>query len=217
MKNIYLGLTETSKKIELDFDAEKIKFILLVGGSASGKSIFHNNLYKELSSKYSSGEIGFVFMDMSVITFNDWAGDYLIKPVMMHKPDKAIEELENLANLQTDKKVFIHIEECDMVYYDRKRVEGALRKLKSLPNFYIVYSTSRIDKKYLSDWKKDLVDLSVVFRVPSKSDSEFLLGNNRAYNFEKVGERVLSFNNQQVICVPFTKQEADELENFCLK
>ena len=215
MMKINLGINKDINRIELDFDKEKINFILLVGETGAGKSIFHRQLYKQLSEKYSSDEIGFVFLDNTMVDFNDWESDYLIKSVF-GKPKEAVKVLHELVGKNTNKKIFVHIEECDMVYADKKGVELALDKIKELKNIYIVYSTSRIDRGYLHDWMQRFVDLKVVFRVPTEDDSNFLIGNTTTSHFNSAGERVLVFNNQQVHCQPFTDKEVESLSKFKL-
>lgn len=215
MRGIYLGHEEGGEKVELDFEKEKISFILLVGYTGSGKSIFHNNLYKELSKKYSPNELSFVFLDNTMANFVGWQSDHVVKSVV-GRPKEAIAALGEIAQRGTEKMLFIHIEECDMVYIDRAAVEAALMKLKKTENVFIVYSTSRIDKEYLNDWMKKFIDLKVVFFVPGGDDSIFLLGNNAASHFKKKGERILAFNDMQIPCRPFSEEEVKMLENFKL-
>ncbi len=215
MKKICLGDDEDGNKVMFDFDEESINFILLIGQTGSGKGIFHLNLYKELSEKYSSDEIGFLFLDMTRVDFCQWSSDYLIRPTISD-PQKAIAALHELADLETDKKIFVHIEECDMVYIDREGLESAFRKLRERENVYIVFSTSRINKEYFSNWMKDFIDLKVVFTVMTEDDSVFLLGSDAAYNFKKPGESILAFNDKQVFCQPFSKEEVKLLNKFKL-
>ena len=215
MEKIYLGDDKQGSRIELDFDEEKIKFILLIGKTGTGKSMFHRNLYKQLLEKYSSNEIGFVFLDNSMVDFGDWQSDYLMKSVIGN-PKEAIKTLLELSEEKVNKRVFVHIEECDMVYADRSRVESALMKIKDLKNVYIIYSTSRIDREYLGDWMKHFIDLKVVFSVPTEDDSNFLIGNDKANHFKSNGERVIVFNNKQILCQPFKAAEAEILSNFKL-
>lgn len=199
---IYLGVDKHGKRIELDFDEGNIHFVLLAGQTGAGKSVFHSNLYKKLTENHSPEQLGFLFLDMTAIDFNDWLSEYLIRPVI-HSPKEAIRALHELADLKLDKKIFVHIEECDMVYEDRKGMEDALDKLRSLKNIYVVYSTSRIDREYLGDWMKRLIDLKVIFAVPNDDDSIFLLGNTLASHFNNVGEKVVASNGWQILCKPF--------------
>jgi DNA segregation ATPase FtsK/SpoIIIE-like protein len=216
MKPIYLGKDKQGERVELDLDAEKIHFILLAGQSGSGKSVFHNNLYKELSEKYLSDEIGFVFLDMTRVDFYNWSSDYMYRPVTFD-PVEAIQILHDLAEDTTDKKIFIHIEECDMVAHDRAEVERALDALRKRDNIYILYSTSRIDQRYLSEWLKRYVDMRVVFAVAQQDDSNFLIGSGDAVHFENVGERILVFNNKQIFCQAFSDEETTLLQDFSIR
>ncbi len=215
MKKIYLGNDKNGRKIEIDFDKEKINFVLLAGQTASGKSIFHLNFYKELVEKYSPDEIGFVFLDMTKTDFYNWSSDYLIKPVIS-EPEEAINVLHEISDLKTDKKIFIHIEECDMVYKNRKGIESAFEKLKERDNIYTIYSTSRIDRGYLDKWIKDFINLKIVFAVATEEDSIFLLGSGVANHFNNTGEKILTFGNQQIFCQPFSGHEVELLKKFKL-
>ena len=197
MRKIYLGCNRNGDRVELDFEKENINFILLAGYTGAGKSIFHNNLYKELLEKYSSSELGFVFLDNTMSDFDGWQSDYIVKSVIGW-PKKAITALAEIANKESKKILFIHIEECDMVYIDRAAVENSLMKLRGMKNVYIVYSTSRMDKSYLGEWMEKFIDLKVIFSV-TLNDSLFFLGNESAGSL-RTGERVLAFNNQQIHC-----------------
>jgi DNA segregation ATPase FtsK/SpoIIIE-like protein len=79
--------------------------------------------------------------------------------------------LEDVAGSETDRKLVIHIEECDMVYRDRARMEAALDRLMAMGNILVVYSTSRPDPGYLADWVRRYIDMRVVFAVSSEVDS----------------------------------------------
>ena len=213
MNKIYLGKDESGENITLDFEEEEINFILLAGKTGSGKGIFDCNLYKQLSENNTSEDIGFIFMDMTQTDFTGWKSDYLFAPVIT-KPEDAIKVLHQLAEIKTDKKIFVHIEECDMVCIDREGVESALTKLRDHKNIYIIYSTSRLDPSYLNSWMKKFIDLKVVFSVSEENDSNFLLGNVNAYRFKHPGERILAFNNKQIHCQPFSNEEVEILQCF---
>lgn len=207
MTKICLGKNNRDK-LELDFDKEKITFILLAGRTGSGKSIFHNHLYRELSQKYSKEEVGFVFLDMARVDFYNWDSEYLIKPVVSRSKE-AIKALNELAELKGNKKIFVHIDECDMVYQDRSGLEEALEKLNGLSNICVVYSTSRLDQTYLGDWMSKFIDLKIVFSVASENDSNFLLGNNNASSFKAPGERILALIINSIIVSRFLTKRQD--------
>lgn len=214
MKDVYLGKDELGEDIILNFEKEGVRFTLLIGETGSGKSIFHNNLYQELSAKHTSQEIGFVFMDMTQVDFTLWNSEYLAMPVIVD----AEKTLDILETLQDEKRtIFVHIEECDMVHKDRAKFERGLDNIiKENNNIHVVYSTSRIDHKYLNDWMEKYINLKVVFKTATKEDSEFLLGKDLAYNFMEQGERILAFHDMQIECLPFSKEELKKLQDFKL-
>jgi hypothetical protein len=220
MKEIYFGKNNRNENIYLDLEKLGTNFILLAGATNSGKSIFHFNLYKELSEKYSPEKLGFVFLDMTKNDFFNWKSDYLIKPVVTD-PEQAIKTLLEVAELKTDKIIFIHIEECDMVFHDRDEMERAFDKLKIMKNGFLVYSTSRMDRFYLGNWMEKYIDMKIIFSVATEDDSVFLLGNSLAsslnYRGRKRGERIIVFNNKFTFFEPFTDEEAEKLNNFKLQ
>ncbi|GEM_PF-4592977 len=216
MKKIYFGKNNIDERIDLDLEEEAIRMIGLLGATGSGKTIFHNNLYRELSRLYTSDEIGLIFCDMTCVDFPYWKSEYVMHYV--EPPLKAIELMETIPNsvkIRNKKYVFLHIEECDMVSIDRERVENALSNILSkTSNVFIIYSTSRTDPEYLVDWLKRFINLAVVFGVATPEFSRFFLGNESAARFIMPGQRILSFNNKQIECQPFSDTEIQELEEF---
>lgn len=203
MKTVNLGKTEAGEDINLDFDQENIRFVLLIGRTGSGKSIFHNHLYSELMARYTPEEVGFIFMDMTRVDFVQWDSKYLARPVIVD----AGEALDVLENLRDEKrKIIVHIEECDMVHRDRAQFERGINNvLHNNKNIILVYSTSAMNFDYLTDWMENFVDLRVVFQVRDKETSRLLLGNDAAAMFTVPGERILAYHDKQVKCVPFPK------------
>ena len=63
MKDICLGRKDSGEDFLLNLEKEGIHFILLAGETGSGKSIFHYNLYKELSKKHTPEEMDFFFWE----------------------------------------------------------------------------------------------------------------------------------------------------------
>ena len=198
---IHLGNTTEREHFELDFDETGARFILLTGMTGSGKSVFHSHLYREFMRAYTPEELGFIFLDMTRVDFADWDARYLARPIV-HNVDDALRVLDEIAESDDDRKLVIHIEECDMVYRDRARMEAALDRLKTKKNILVVYSTSRIDPDYLIDWMKKYVDMKVVFHVANADDSRLLLGNDAATSFTLPGERIVAYQDKQVRCMP---------------
>lgn len=214
MKDICLGRKDSGEDFLLNLEKEGIHFILLAGETGSGKSIFHYNLYKELSKKHTPEEIGFLFLDMTWVDFTYWDSEYLLQPTIVDT-DEALDALENLKD--KSRTIFVHIEECDMIHADREKFEKGLDNiLKNNKNIYVVYSTSRIDPDYLNDWMDKYIDLKVVFKVATKESSEMLLGNDLALNFTMDGEKILAFRDKQIKCQGFSDEEAKELNELKL-
>lgn len=218
MKKILLGKNQEGEEVRLDFDDQGIHCILLAGKTGSGKSIFHNHLYRELTRLYTPDEIEFLFLDMTRVDFVRWESSYLARPVIV-KIDEAFAALEELAERGSHGKItFVHIEECDLASEDMGRLTRVLRNLfqkKTSNSVYLVYSTSKILSEFLTPWL-DLVDLKVVFRVANPVDSRLLLGNESAFHLEGLGERILAWDTSQVPCQPFADTEIKELEDFVL-
>jgi len=202
---ISLGDVIDGERLELDFDAEGIRFVLLTGMTGSGKSVFHSHLYREFMRAYTPEELGFIFLDMTRVDFADWNPAYLAQPIV-HDIEEAFRVLESVGS-DTDLKLVIHIEECDMVYRDRARMEAALDRLKAKKDILVVYSTSRIDPDYFIDWMKRYVDMKVIFRVATVTDSQFLLGSDIASSFTLPGERIVVYQDKQVQCMPIENGE----------
>lgn len=198
---ISLGDTMDGEKIELDFDTEGIRFILLTGMTGSGKSMFHSRLYREFMHSYTLEELGFIFLDMTRSDFleSEWDVRYFVRPIA-HDIEGMFSMLES-AESDTARKLIIHVEECDMVYHDRARFEKAIEKiLNDKKNISIVYSTSRIDPNYLTDWLEKYIDMKVTFRVANLLDSQFLLGSDDAFLFREPGEHIISYGEKMMHC-----------------
>ncbi len=200
MKPINFGKTDEGKAVSLDLEQAEIRFILLAGMTGSGKSVFHTHLYREFMKQCTPSEVGFVFLDMTRLDFMDWDARYLIRPTITD-PAEALRALETLKDEQ--RTIIVHIEECDMVYHDRARLEKAIERiLHENKKIYIVYSTSRIDPDYLTDWIEKYVDLKVIFRVAAAEDSMLLLGSGAALSLTFPGERILAFDGKVIKCAP---------------
>ena len=210
--NINLGQDIFDNEVFIDLNAKQLNFILLVGTTGSGKSVFHNNLYKELSERNTPEEVGFVFLDMTRVDFMHWKSPYLSKP--QATGDEAMDVLEKLAKESISKTLFVHIEECDLLVQFPERIKQVLTKLLKNENIYIVFSTSRPSKEdVLRDWLMNIIDLKVVFNLASLDDCETLGVNNEPLKF-KPGERLLAYDDQTIACKPFSADLTNILNNF---
>lgn len=223
--DIYVGKDISGKNAFLDLTKEKLQTILLVGQTGSGKSVFHNFLYKQLMEQNSPEELGFVFLDMTRVDFSQWTSNYLYLPTIYDSKQalNAFELLgsESASRAKNDsmkkKSIFIHIEECDMVFQDKKRFEDTWVKIsenKDRSNIYLVFSTSRVGREVLSEKILNNTDLKAAFTMVSEESSKLVLGKSTAEKFNGLGEKVLVFNNKEIFCRPFSQEELEEINEF---
>lgn len=226
--NIYIGKDSNGNDIYINLEKENIHFILLIGMTGSGKSIFHNNLYYQLVKQNTPEEIGFAFLDMTHVDFKSWHSPYMLFPTIVNTEEAFIalgklgedskRRAENISS--AIRSIVVQIEECNMVAKDPERFEKALFNIlraKEKNNMYLIFSTSRPSKDVITQMMLDHADLKVVFKVSSMQDSNYLLGNNRAVAFTKPGERVLVYHHKQVVYQPFSSSEIERLRDMELK
>ena len=102
-------------------------------------------------------------MDMTQVDFGRWDSKYLARPVIVNEGE-ALDVLENLKDEK--RKIFVHIEECNMIHHDRSQFERGIDNiLRNNKNIILVYSTSAMNFSYLTDWIEKFVDLRVVFQI----------------------------------------------------
>lgn len=225
--NVRLGKDALDKDIYLDLDKEKLHLILLIGATGTGKSIFHNNLYRELARQNSPDDIGFVFLDMTRVNFMGWRSPYLfLPPATGNEAMDVLEKIAEESRLRVSGKkdatraIFVQMEECDLFYSFPERIKKALTSIladKAKNNIYIIFSTSRPSPKdVIQDWLLELTDLKVVFQLASTGDCRTLgLGDAPFYIWE-TGQRFLVYGGKMILCKPFTAEQAEELVYFNL-
>ena len=221
---IYTGKDLEGKDFYLDLEKENLHTIFLTGTTGSGKSIFHYSLYKQLMEQNTPDELGFVFMDMTQVDFARWYSPYLYLPIIFWA-EQALNALELLAKEselraqgKADNKrgIVIHIEECDMMALGGHRFEQAwlsIEKHKDKNNMYIVFSTSRLSTDVFTETIRKGTDLKVVFILSTERDSMMILGKSLAEKL-KVWEKVLAYNNKEIVIKPFTDDYVKELQEF---
>ncbi len=211
--DVNLGEDINGVNITSDLKKENIHFIILVGSTGSGKSVFHYYLYHQLIKQNSPSELGFIFYDTTRVDFAGWKSPYLID----YEPDAdvALEKFERLANNPSDRCVFVHIEEMEMLRAGAERFEKALAKnLKENRNLFIVFSTSRPGPDIITPKIKKLTDLMLVFNLTSREDSEYVLGESFTENFSDPGERVAVFKHKRNRLKPFSAKEAEASQDY---
>lgn len=212
---VNLGNSIEGEAIISDLAKDNIHFIILVGSTGSGKSVFHYHLYKQLAENNSPEDLGFIFFDMTRTDFSGWESPFVIDRTLDAEPAlNKFEKLGKQGNPTNKKAVFVHIEEMNMLSVSATRFEDALENIlknKRDNNIYVVFSTSRPSADVLTPKIRSLVDLKVVFNLTSKIDSIFMLGNDSAATLLKnPGQRILVFGDKRISCKPFTAEEADE-------
>lgn len=213
---IDFGKNEKEQSVDINFSIANIYLTLLCGETGTGKSVFHNYLYKKLMDQNSPNEVGFIFLDMTRVDFVNWNNKYIVMPTIVNA-NKAIETLEKLSieKIDESKHIFIHIEECDMFALDQKRTENAIHQLKiKRPDIHIIYSTSSPREGVLSDNLICEADLKIVFKVASIYDSQRLLGDDTAFNLELNGERIVNMKNWINKMQPFSNEEVKMIESI---
>jgi len=210
--NIPIG-NDKNGKVSIDLSTRH--FILLVGQTNSGKSIFHNNMYKRLVEQNTPKEIGFIFLDMTQV--DSWESSYTIVKETNHK--KAITILEKLAcePINPIRHTIVHIEECDMFQNFTERAEEAIRNvLKNRADVTIVYSTSRPSPRApLRQSLLDMVDTKVIFELNSKRDLQYILKDDQY--MPKSYEKILAYGSKKILLKAFSEAEAKGLQGFIMK
>ena len=192
--NINIGVGSDSDGGNFSIDFSKRSFVLLAGASGTGKSIFHNNLYRQLTKQNTPQEVGFIFLDMTHVDFASWKSPYII--TIETRAEKSIEILETLAHTKNDsaKHIFIHIEECDMFVGFTERAESAVKALlANRKDVTLIYSTSKLS---LRDSLLALVDMKIMFEVG--------------------WEKTVVYESKTVFLKPFSQAEVRLLDGFCL-
>ncbi|MBN1263016.1 MAG: hypothetical protein JW991_01540 [Candidatus Pacebacteria bacterium] len=230
---IYIGRDQKNDKVFLDLNKEKIYSILLAGLSGSGKSIFHFSLYHQLLQQNTPVELGFVFFDMTKVDFAKFPYPaYLYKPIIKSL-DEALdcfEELGKESKLRCQGKVdrrrsiLIHIEECDLMYYDRKRFEQAwidIASGKDKNNIYVVFSSSRCCPEVFTRTILNNVDLKILFSPGGSGFDKSLYDECSLYLFSKrfkntprEWQRVLMTDQREILCQGYSEEEVKEVKSI---
>ena len=210
---VNLGKDINNNDFNVDLEKEDIHFIILVGTSGFGKSVFHYNLYKQLIDQNKPEELGFIFFDMTMVDFAGWKSPYVIT-FIAGDGVKALKKFEEISKKESVKRLIIHIEEMTMLEVSTARFEKALSDtLKNNPNAFVVCSTSRPSNDVLTPKIRSLADLLVVFNLASSEDSKFL-GAEGAENFTIPGQHMLILKNEKITCKPLSESDVKNDGDF---
>lgn len=192
------------------------RFLLLTGSTGTGKSIFHNYIYKQLVAENLSEEIGFIFLDMTRVDFCIWKSPYISK--IETDAGKAIAMLEQLAKEEASatRHTIVQIEECDIFVNFTERAENAVRVLlANRSDVTLIYSTSRPGGNALSPNLLALIDTRIVFELSTQKDLDYVLGSEN--NVMPIGwGKILLHKGQTTQLQPFTAKDVEILGNFNL-
>jgi len=192
----------------------KLHFILLLGETGSGKGVFANHYYRGLVTKYSADKLKFLFLDMTGVDYKLLDSPYLYKKTIT-SPELAIKELEGIANNDfSGHKLIVHIEEADMVYHDKDRLESALFNIINKDNITVIFSTSRLDPEYLDKWLQ-YAGLRIIFKLSNEADSKYLAGSDIACKLEP-GRKILIAKNVSIVLPPLSKKKAEKNRELTL-
>lgn len=178
---------------EIDLQKNNIRFLMLVGATGSGKSYLIQEIIDQLQKDYNPIQLRITMLDMKGCDCPGVKEDFMLFPCAFDAKT-AFEYFEQIIEDKRDEIIWIDINENDLVYQDRYKLENYFNKLLAMPNVYISYTTSKIDKEYFDDWFASYNVLKIIFKTYTKEDSEYLLGNDLAYNL-KQGEYIVSAKN----------------------
>jgi DNA segregation ATPase FtsK/SpoIIIE-like protein len=211
--NTLIGISKDNEEVIVDFTNHN--FMLLIGETGSGKSIFHNYLYRLLSSDNSPQEIGFIFLDMTRVDFSGWKSKYIINNES--RMEDAIKILEDLSLEETtNRHIFIHIEECDMFVNYKERTEKAISVLlEKRKDITIIYSTSSPSERTMSPFMLSLVDIKVACKTSSQRDQDYILGETLA--IPSLYGMITAFDNKKIYLKPVDVSDFDSIVNWKLE
>lgn len=211
---ISAGKDQDGKDVQLDLSTHH--FVLLTGSTGTGKSIFHNSIYKQLVEQNTSNEIGLIFLDMTRVDFHRWQSPYILSNET--SMEVGIEKLELLGSGKPDpsRHTFVHIEECNMFANYSDKAENAVREILANRNdVTIIYSTSRPGGNALPPSLLALIDTKIVFELSTQKDLDYVLGSENNVLPEGWG-KILWDKGQTTHLQPFSQDDVEVLNNFSL-
>ncbi len=122
--NINLGKIKNAQK-DLNIGIGDLSFCLVVGGWASGKSAWLDNIYNQLKEQMSPEELGFVLLNVSGGA-EEINNKYIIERHISNECLSPLAEYAELARLRAngdeakDKHIIVHIEGNDLALTDRR-------------------------------------------------------------------------------------------------
>ena len=223
---VNLGKNPNNEELLVNFGVQNINFTLLVGQSGSGKSVLGYHIYRQLKEQNTSEEITFILIDNVALEFTGWnqQSPYLYCPVITNQ-ETAFQTLESIVGKLSEinsgtKHYFIHIEECNQFAYDQERIQKILNSLlesKTDNKIHIIFSTSRPSPDIFTPELLQLMNLKVIFQLPTAENYQNISEGKLTDNFPTTtGEKIAILNQDIIQLLPLTDQEIQSSVNFHL-
>lgn len=223
---VSLGKDSNNEECWVDFVMQNINFTLLVGQSGAGKSVLGYHVYRQLTEQNTPEEITFILIDNVALEFTEWnqQSPYLYCPVITNQ-EIAFQTLEDLVAKLSEinsgtKHYFIHIEECNQFAYGQDRIQKILNSLlesKTDNKIHIIFSTSRPSPDIFTPELLQLMDLEVIFQLPTAENYQNISERKLTDNFPAAtGEKIIILDNQVFKVLPLSTDEVATVENFKL-
>ena len=181
-------------KLEVDSITKLVESsstVLVLGVTGTGKSTLLESVYEKLKSKYKAGSLVFYIFDFTRVEFLTWKEDpYLGLPVI-YDLEKSADLLKGLCGQKFNKRTIIHIEECDLAYYDISTLEAIWLQAKSDKNLTVIFTTSRPSKEALTDNILNNTDQRILFKLSTAEQSKRFFGADGVQKLGK-GEFVIN-------------------------
>ncbi len=223
---VSLGKNSNNEEFQVNFEVQNINFTLLVGQSGCGKSVLGYHIYRQLKEQNTSEEITFILIDNVALEFTGWnqQSPYLYCPVITNQKT-AFQTLEILVDKLREinsgtKHYFIHIEECNQFAYDQERIQKILNSLlesKADNKIHIIFSTSRPSPDIFTPELLQLMNLKVIFQLPTAENYQNISEGKLTDNFPTTtGEKIIILDNKIFKILPLSSDEVVTAENFKL-
>ncbi len=213
-------------------DFFKLRSLLVVGATSSGKSNFLHLILRALSSKLSPDQLKFVLVDPKRSEFGIYKNSPHLMRIVASDPKETsaafravsveiedrfgLFERERVRNISEHNKgrsdclpyIFLVVDELSdaMLQEDGAEIRKAIittAQLGSGAGIFFVLSTSSIKKSVIPEDILANIGSVISFRVISKKDSEYILGEPGAEKLSWQGEALIKSSETNYNLIPF--------------